>query len=387
MKSLKLYLLIVFAIITSYQAFTKPDFGINGYLFNLASFTHSYQNSLYNLIEIPSSNSYTDLLRARFKPILNINDNLRIEAQYEFNGMVSDRNLFVLTEISENRRQLFKIAQNIYTDEHSVINHYLDRFYIKYNDDFMAVTAGRQRISWGVGRIWQPTDLFNPLNPANFSKIEKDGADAVSAKFFLGYFTDIEIVYNPTMSKYSDNFGARFRTNISEYDMSLLGGRFDNRNILGLDFTGNLFDAGLRGEAIYSFNSDDGIKDFLKFIIGLDYQFNSELYALIEYQHNGEGSSDKLNYDFIRLANAEILNVAKNYLAINAAYRLNDSGTLGASNIINFDDGSGLSALSYIYQYSQNLQFNASAMLTYGSKGSEYRFYPLSVYLISEYYF
>jgi hypothetical protein len=365
----------------------EVDFIFGGYLFNLSSYSKTYDNKLFGLIDIPGVESSTDLLRARFRPKLLLGDNSRFEAQYEINGLISNRNLFVLTEISENKRQLVKLARNIHTDEHTILNHYIDRLYFKQNFDFAEITIGRQRISWGVGRVWQPTDLFNPLNPANFSKIEKDGADAISSKIYISNFTDLEIVYNPTMSQYSNNYGARFRTNLEQYDLSAIFGNFDNRNVLGAEFAGNLLDAGFRGEALYSFKGGNMQNEYLKFILGLDYQFSDRIYGLIEYQHNGEGNTEKEKYEFLRLANGEILNVAQNYLALNCGYKFDDLTNFSITNNLNLDDLSGLVSFAGLYQYAQALQFNLALMLTYGNQGTEYRFYPVSLYLITEYYF
>ena len=41
----------------------------------------------------------------------------------------------------------------------------IHRFNIGYADEKHNVVFGLQKISMGVGRIWTPTDLFNPRNP------------------------------------------------------------------------------------------------------------------------------------------------------------------------------------------------------------------------------
>ncbi|MBX3044377.1 MAG: hypothetical protein KIT33_15265 [Candidatus Kapabacteria bacterium] len=371
----------------SYKAHSQIDYGISGYIFNLSSYSQTRYNKILGIIDIPSEESYSNLLRARLRPTFNIGDNSRFEIQYEVNGILSNRNLFILTEISENRRQLVKLANNLYTDQQLALNHYIDRMFFKHIFDFGEVTIGRQRISWGVGRIWQPADLFNPINPANFSKIEKDGADAVSMKFYLGNFTDFEIVYNPTKQKYPDNIGGRLRTNYSGYDISGIFGHFDDAFLIGGDFAGSILDAGFRGEFVYSF--DDGYfgQDFLKFILGLDYQFNQNIYGMIEYQHNGLGTNIRNSYDYIKLARGEILNVGTDYLAVNLAYRLSDLTTLSLTSNSNLIDGSGFLMFTGIYQAAQNWQINLSTMASYGEKGTEYRIYPISAFFVCQYYF
>jgi hypothetical protein len=134
--------------------------------------------------------------------------------------------------------------------------------------------------------------MFNPINPANYSKTEKDGADALSMKYYAGSLSEINIVYNFRERWDRGNFAARFETNCSGYDLSLMSGYFDKRFVAGSDFAGNLFDAGIRGEIIFTADKDDFDQNFFKYILGADYQFNSDIYALIEYHFNGQGTND-----------------------------------------------------------------------------------------------
>lgn len=70
-------------------------------------------------------------------------------------------------------------------------------------------------------------------------------------------------------------------------------------------------DAGVRGEAIVSSRKDDFSSNVVKYILGIDYQFTPELYALVEYYFNGGGKVDPLSYDLIRLSKGEILNLGR----------------------------------------------------------------------------
>ena len=103
--------------------------------------------------------------------------------------------------------------------------------------------------------------------------------------------------------------------------MSVLGGSFDDRVVGGLDFAGNLFYAVVRGEGVISVNKDDSKDNFVKFIFGIDNQFTPELYALLEYHYNGEGKTDKAQYEFDKLTRGEIQNLNKNYLYIGILYQ------------------------------------------------------------------
>ena len=146
-------------------------------------------------------------------------------------------------------RQVTSLHWQPVTESHFIASDYIDRLYFDQNFSFGSLVIGRQRISWGTGRVWNPTDIFNPINPANFGKIEKDGSDAASMKFDLGQLTNLQIVYNAEYHfKYSD-YAADF--SLISLDMIFLSmsGFVDKRLVNGGDFAGDISGAGIRGEA------------------------------------------------------------------------------------------------------------------------------------------
>ena len=164
---------------------------------------------------------------------------------------------------------------------------------------------------------------------------------SVSFKYAFGNFTDVNLVFNPLEKIGDSNYGFRFRTNFDEYDVSVMGGSFDNRIVGGLDFAGNLGQAGVRGEGIISIDKNNSSNKFVKFILGADQQFTPKLYGMIEYQFNGEGKTDKNKYEFARLIKGEILNLNRNYIFSSLSYEVTPLFTVGLSNNTNLNDGSG----------------------------------------------
>lgn len=333
-------------------------------------------------------NSYINLTRLRLKPTAYLWSGARINIEYEI-GMVyfSSDTPFEFTSGEKSIRQAVDLSWSPVNENKFLVNHYIDRFYLRQGFDFGNVVIGRQRISWGTGRIWNPTDLFNPINPANFAKIEKDGADAVSFTWNAGYFTDLNVVFNAKEKLDQSNYGVRFRTNYGEYDMAAVAGKFDNRYVLGLDFAGNFFGAGVRGEGIYSFDKKNSDDNFIKYILGIDYQFTAELYALLEYHFNGEGKTNKFEYEFQRLLKGEILNLNRNYLYSGLTYQYNPLLTFAASNISNLNDRSGYFGITGSYSVTENFYTSLGVQLTYGNDYTEYWYYPNSIYLQGEFYF
>ena len=197
----------------------------------------------------------------------------------------------------------------------------------------------------------------------------------------------MNVVYNPQENIGNSNYGFRFRTNFSEYDASFVGGSFDNRYIVGLDFAGNLFDAGVRGEGIFSINEESSDDTFVKFILGADYQFNPDLYAVIEYHFNGEGKTEKSEYELERLIKGEILNLSKNYLYAAVNYLITPLLTGSFTNLSNLNDKSGFAGIFGSYSVTEDLYLALGFQLSYGDSFSEYWYYPNSIYLQGEYYF
>lgn len=375
-------LLLIFSI----ELTAQYELDFSGYITDMPVYSSSNDKiaELFNM----KSEQFINLTRVRLRSALYMWDGARVNAEYEMAGLYtnSEGNMFFNTN-ANNRRQLIDMNWNPVTEENVTLTHFIDRLYFRQSFDFGNVIIGRQRISWGTGRVWNPVDLFNPISPTAFYKTEKDGADALAATFYMGDFTDLNIVFNPQEKIKQSNYGFRFRTNFNEYDVSMISGYFDKRYIIGFDFAGNLLKAGVRGEGIYSIDDINSSNNFIKFILGIDYQFTPELYALLEYHYNGEGKSDKMFYQFNRLINGEILNLNKNYLAASAMYQVTPLFNVTLSNTTNLNDKSGYVGLIGSYSLTSDTYLNFGGQLFYGNEFSEYWYYPDSFYLKADIYF
>ncbi|MFH1198195.1 MAG: hypothetical protein V1720_21005 [bacterium] len=373
-------------LLLSNKIFAQIEFDFSGYIVDLPIY-QSTNEKISTLFGI-DKNQIINLTRLRLKPVLYLWENSRLNLEYEITALYyNSPGAFSFTNSGRTNRQIVDLTWNPINEQNFSVSHFIDRLYFKQNFDFGEVVIGRQRISWGTGRIWNPTDLFNPINPASYYKNEKDGADALSMKFFLGDFTDLNLVYNPKEKIAESNFGFRFRTNFNEFDLSLMGGYFDKQVVAGLDFAGNLFDAGVRGEGIITADKNDLSNYRIKFILGADYQFTSEFYALLEYQFNGEGKTDKFKYELFRLMKGEILNLSKNYFVVSGFYQITPLFAVSLTNNICANDKSGFTALIANYSLTQDIYVSLGGQIFYGDDFTEYWYYPNSIYLQGEYYF
>ena len=329
---------------------------------------------------------YINVTRLRLCPALSLWEDARLALEYEAAATYHSTSVMLPLQQEEPRRQIVKLTWNPLNEPRFSILHFIDRLTFTQRTGDIEFVLGRQRISWGTGRIWNPTDLFNPLSPTSFAKIEKDGVDAVSAKIFLGGFTDLQLVVNPQKDRHG-NAGYRFRTNFEEFDLSTIGGIFDERFVIGGDFAGNLIDAGVRGELIVSAERGNLSSNFTTLILGADYQWTPELYTLAEYHHNGEGKNDRTSYELFRLIDGEILNVSRDYLALQTAYQIHPLVSASLSTIGNLNDGSRFFAGMVSYSLTENSALTLGGQVFTGGQFTEYWYYPGSVFLKGEFYF
>jgi hypothetical protein len=384
MKHILLLFWLLFSFLSGLEA--QSRFNFTGYVLDLPVYEH-LNKSISDIYGI-SNNQYLNLARVRLSPSLILWNNARIDAAYEIDGLYynSSYGLQINPLLSINR-QILNLKWTAVNEKHLSIIHYIDRLSFRQDIKQFSAVIGRQRIAWGTGRIWNPTDMFNPINPASYYKIEKDGADAVSLKYAFASFTDLNVVYNPQEKIRNSNYGFRFRTNHWEYDMSLMGGYFDRRIVGGMDFAGNLFNAGVRGEGIISANKDSLSKHYVKFILGIDNQFTASFYGLLEYYFNGEGKSNTRDYDIAGLNSGTILNLSKNYICASSVYQVFPLLNLTFTDITNLNDLSGFVSIIASFSAKENLTLSAGIQNTYGSAASEYWYYPFSFYMQAQYYF
>ncbi len=375
-----------FLLSTSNFLFSQVEYDFSGYVNNFSIY-QKFNKSLAEEYELDNS-QILNLSRARLRPVFYFGDDFRLNVEYEIVSLYKNTSSELFQTVPQKTsRQLFDLTWTPVNEEKFSISHFIDRLYLKYAFGKGNVTLGRQRISWGTGRVWNPTDLFNPINPASFSKVEKDGADVIALKYFLGNFTDLNLVFNPNEKIGNSNFGGRFRTNIGEYDFSVMAGNFENRIVTGADFAGNFFGAGVRGEGIFSADENKLDQNFVKYILGIDAQVSRKLYLMLEYQFNGEGKTNKDNYELDRLFKGEIINLSKNYIHFNSSYQYHPLLTFTFSNNTNLNDGSGYLSLIGNYSATEDFYLNLGTQFFYGPENSEYWYYSTSIYFQTEYYF
>ena len=262
------------------------------------------------------------------------------------------------------------------------------RVYGGYEDDANRVVLGLQNITMGVGRIWMPTNLFNPRNTYALEPDETFGVFALSYTRHLSNTSDVTVL----LSQKKDNsfkYAAIYKSSLDFADFSLDFVKSDDTTMLGYDIEANLGDSGVevRSEGAYiqnrlkeSANTKENV-EFFQGIAGADYGFVNGITLVAEALYSSQSFSYQkilLNYDSEIAPNLVYSNF---YTALTLSYSFNiylDSSLL---YIESFNEkNSRYISPTLTYTLNDYNSFMLGAMLQNGEKGSEFGDFSNSYY-------
>lgn len=272
-----------------------------------------------------------------------------------------------------------------YVDRGSLFaRHRLHRGYVRFAAPIADALVGRQRVAWGSGRFWNPTDLLNPFNPIALEREERPGVDAVLLQRNLGPLSRVSVVYAPQRDAPSSR-ALRYRTNFAATDVALVAGEFRGDRVVGFDVVGRVGEGGVRVEAART--RPEAGEDYTRLVAGIDYAFANTLTMTLEYYRNGQGSRDEGAYDLPRLHAGLVQNVGRRYAA--AQVRYDFTPLLRSDNvlIVNTDDGSRFFAPSLVYSVTANFDWSVGVRLFGGATSSEFGSFHNLYYTYVQYFF
>ncbi len=226
-------------------------------------------------------------------------DTLRLQQQRE----TSDDVPFQRLALNPNTRARFLDVESTFHSENNLLGfHALDRLRLRFRDDMIQLSLGRQAVSWGTGLIWNPTDLFTAFAPTEIDRDEKMGVDVIRLTWTSDDGTSIDFIGEPLdkQSPYAfdgddSSWAVRARMHRGEYEISALGGYMATDWVIGGDFTGYVRDAGFRGEWVYTTVDEADERDYVRGLLSLDTSFPTrwDVYVAIEYYYNGLGAGNE----------------------------------------------------------------------------------------------
>ncbi len=332
-----------------------------------------YKNLLTHARTVfPQDESYTlDLNRLRLEARGRPADWFGFEVQYDNEVLLGNYlDTAQFAQLKTARPATYWDMQSNYVDNKSLLmRHRIHRGFVSLNTAAADAFLGRQRIAWGSGRMWNPTDLFNPYNPAQLERDERTGVDAVLLEKNFSALSRLSLAYAPQNNAPSSR-AVRYRTNFAKTDLALMVGEFRDARVVGVEFAGRIGDAGVYGEAARTRQVAAGA--FIRSVLGAEYAFENTLTIGAEYYWNGEGTTQRSGYDFMRMYAGQIQNVAKHYTGAHLRYDV--TPLLRSENylILNHDDASRFFAPSLVYSLASNWDAATGVQLFSGEADSEY---------------
>lgn len=253
------------------------------------------------------------------------------------------------------------------------LTHDLDLLAVKIKLSGADVTAGRQVLSWGSGRLWNPTDLLSPFAPTDVDREVRHGVDAVRVSVPLSQTAQLDALWLP-LPDLADHGGVvRAQVNAGGFDIAPSAAKYVRDLVFGLDVSGDLGPVGVHAEAAYTRALDDDER-FVRAVAGAELRPRDKLVLIGEYYYNGWGATRAGDYLGVlrsdRVARGEVFGAGRHYAGVVASYLHSELLTLQTIAIANLQDPSVIVVPAVEYWAEQKVLVRAGAYLPLG-RGAE----------------
>ncbi len=301
-------------------------------------------------------------------------------------------------------RDFIKLDAFLWDSEKSLGYLEVDRLWLDYYKNNLQLTLGRQRIAWGTAWVWNPTDLFNPLNVLDFDYEERPATDAIRVQYYTGAVSKIDVTYKPAKDPNNQILAGLISLNNWNYDFNFIAGMRFKRWLAGFSWAGDILDAGFRGEVLISqapdkpettrFLSQIGVtslyswdKPIVSISLSGDYTFPNTFYIHTEILFNNNGKTSNTFLYQEEALSLGMLSAARWSIYQEIAYDITPlmRGTL--FGIYNPADKSFVVLPSVSYSIITNLDLYVIGLLFEGERLTEFGEYGTSFYVRLKYSF
>jgi len=252
-----------------------------------------------------------------------------------------------------------------------------DRAYLDWVAGNWQITAGRQRVNWGMNLVWNPNDVFNSYSYFDFDYEERPGTDALRIQYYTGVTSSAELVYQIGRNQDEMALAGLYRFSQWNYDIQLIGGWVGTDYIVGTGWAGDIQGAGFRGEITHFMPKNDEVNSETATVasISADYTLPSSLYIHSGVLYNSHGKTGKaggMDPFFNNKLSAKYLSFAQYSLFGQISYPVTPLFSASLSGIANPNDGSWYFGPALTYSLQNNLELMATGQLFFGDQSTEF---------------
>jgi len=224
------------------------------------------------------------------------------------------------------------------------------RAYLEYTGVKHLWVVGKQRIPLGVGRFWNPIDVFNPIDIEAIEPGERPGTNSIRYEYALSSLSNMDATVAEGKAV------IRMKGYLDFADVALVG-EWDedkNQNILGWELEGELQKTGIEvrseGGSFYDISTH---QRHTELIIGAEYGFVNSLILAGEYHYSdADGRRDELG--------------------LLAAFQPGMLWNCSLTGVIDLDDGSGFLSPVVEYSLDDEMTLSGGAFIYHGNSSSFY---------------
>ncbi len=279
------------------------------------------------------------------------------------------------------RRRLWDVEPLLVNEPGLRLQHGVELLSLKYQTPGATLVVGRQVLSWGTGRLWNPTDLLSPFAPTDVDREVRRGVDALRLSLPLGAVSQLELLWLP-QQVVADNGGVvRALTNVGGFDLSLSLAKYVRDVVVGGDFSGDVGALGVHGEAAWTLpleGLEEGLAatrvrgDFVRAVAGVDFRPGEQWMVTAEYYFNGHGASRVEEYAARlrdeRVVRGEVFGAGRHYGGLVVSWLADDLLTVQMTALANLTDPSVMVVPALEYWFEQRVLIRAGGYLPLGAR-------------------
>ncbi|MDD4855401.1 MAG: hypothetical protein PHU41_06130 [Sulfuricurvum sp.] len=247
----------------------------------------------------------------------------------------------------------------------------LYRLYGGYSDENQRISFGLQKVSMGVGRIWNPTNMFNPKKPLALEPDEVYGVFALAYSYAPSSLSQMTAVAAQRSDK-SFKYAGQVKGYLGFADAAFNIVSADDVTMLGYELEGEFLQSGIELRCEGGWFDDKLLhKQFFQGLIGADYAFENSLMLIGEWLHTSQTFDRELQLQIPSGALSNLVR-ARDYIGLSTGYQFDPLLYGTFSSIMSADDGSFYAGPALRYSLSDEMILSLGMMFYGGKSRSEF---------------
>lgn len=303
---------------------------------------------------------------------------------------------YIPTELKGNSALLTSTERSAILDKSFNTKNYvhlaIDRLALRWSDENLNITVGRQAINLATTFYFTPNDFFAPFSAQTFFRVYKPGVDALRVQYGLSELSQLSLISvagykadNKSKTGWSNTPDGTRASHLirwfgvfNEIETTLILGDVRDKNIFGGAIQGELFDwLGVRIEGHHAVLQQNSNSDYTQISFGFEHQWQNNTELRLEIFHNELGSNTISQYPKI-LNTTNLQYLARHYSALGGSYQFTPLLIGQAVVISNLVDQSNLISLYATYSLSDESELAINLSLPTGKT-------PVGIKLKSEF--